>query len=238
MLADGSTPRALGLLAPDVIAESHSRTAILEFILEQLPLWRDRPDRPIRTNETALTSQLCGHLNGVARKTPGWDCLQFRVEEADETYASRKLDLIVAPAGETLMVQGRSYCDFEAILPIECKRLPTPAGSGRDEREYVATVTGIAGGIQRYKEGKHGAVHASAALIAYVQDQSFDHWLTVIGGWIRDLYTAGIPGWSAADALVRQKQDDDAGIATHESIHSRVGLPAICLRHLWVRMAS
>lgn len=238
MLADESPSRALGHLASGVIAEGRSRTAILDFIFDQLPRWRDRAERPPKTNETALTSQLCAHLNSAARKAPGWDCLQFRVEEADETHASRKVDLVASPAGDALVVQGRSYCDFETILPIECKRLPTPARTGRDEREYVITGTGIGGGIQRYKEGKHGAAHASAALIAYVQDQSFDHWLTVIGGWIRDLYTAGSPGWSIADELVCQKRDNDAGIAAHDSEHSRSGLPAIHLRHLWVRMTS
>lgn len=236
MLADGSTSRTTGQSASGIIAEGRSRTAILDFILDQLPRWRDRPDRPPRTSETTLTSQLCAHLNSAARNTPGWDCLQFRVEETDETQASRKIDLVAAAAGDALIVQGRSYTDFETILPVECKRLPTPAGAGRDEREYVVTHTGVGGGIQRYKEGKHGAAHERAALIAYVQEQSFDHWLTLIGGWIRDLYSAGRPGWSSADALVCQEHDNVVGIATHESVHSRLNLPAIHLRHLWVRM--
>lgn len=237
MLADGSTSRALGQLAPGVLVEGRSRTAILDFIHDQLPRWRDRPDRPIRTAETVLTSQLCAHLNSAARTSSGWDCLQFRVEETDEAQAARKIDLVVAPAGDALIVQGRSYSDFETILPIECKRLPIPNGTGRDEREYVATQTGVKGGIQRFKEGKHGAAHVRAALIAYVQEQTFDHWFTTIEGWIRDLHAAGSPGWSPADALVRHKQDNTTGIAVHESAHTRVSLPVIHLRHLWVKMA-
>jgi hypothetical protein len=236
MLADGTISHASGQLDSGVLAEGRSRAAILDFILGQLPRWRDRPDRPLCTNETKLTSQLCAHLNSAARKASGWDCLQFRVEEADEMQGSRKYDLVVAPAGNDLIVQGRSYSDFETILPIECKRLPTPAEKGRDEREYVATRVGVRGGIQRYKEGKHGAAHVRAALIAYVQEQSFNHWLDLIGSWIRDLYTADSPGWSPADALVTQWQDPVAGIAVHESVHSRKELPVIHLRHLWVRM--
>jgi len=236
MLADSPASRATGQLASGVIAEGRSKSAILDFILDQLPRWRDRPDRPRRTSETTLTSQLCAHLNSAARKTPGWDCLQFRVEETDEIQASRRIDLVAAPAGDALIVQGRSYSDFETILPIECKRLPTPPGSGRDECEYVHTHTGIGGGIQRYKEGKHGAAHVRAAIIAYVQDQNFDYWLTLIGTWIRDLYTAGKLGWTPADALVCRKHDNVVGIAMHESVHSRTNLPDIRLRHLWVRM--
>lgn len=236
MLADRPTSCTLGQLAPGILAEGRSRIAILDFILDQLPRWRDRPDRPPHTSETMLTSQLCAHLNSATRKTPGWDCLQFRVEETDERQASRKIDLVVASAGDALIVQGRSYSDFETILPIECKRLPIPSGTRRDEREYVITRVGAGGGIQRYKEGKHGAAHVRAALIAYVQEYSFDHWLSLIEGWIRDLHIAGTSGWSSADALITQRQDPVAGIAIHESVHSRVNLPAIHLRHLWVKM--
>lgn len=238
MLADHPTSTALGQLGFEVLAEGRSRSAILDFILDQLPLWRDRPDRQPRTSETTLTSQLCAHLNSAARKTPGWDCLQFRVEEVDETQASRRVDLAAAACGDALMVEGRNYSDFEMILPIECKRLPIPTELGRDEREYVVTHTGVRGGIQRYKEGKHGAAHMRAALIAYVQDQSFDHWLARIGDWIRDLHTAGNPGWSPADALVAQRQDIAAGIAVHESVHRRVNLPEIQLYHMWVMMSA
>lgn len=237
MLADGFTSGALGQLALGVLAEGRSRDAILDFIQAQLPRWRDRPDRPPRTSETTLTSQLCAHLNSAARRTPGWDCLQFRVEEADEAQASRKVDLVAAAVGESLIVQGRSYCDFETILPVECKRLPTPAGTGRDEREYVTTRVGVGGAIQRYKEGKHGATHVRAALIAYVQEYSFDYWFVLVGDWIRDLQMSGTPGWSAADALVEHARDAEVGVAVHESIHSRSNLPAIYLRHLWVDMA-
>ena len=236
MLADGSTKPAYGRLASGVVAEGRSRASILDFMLNELPLWRDRSDRPPRLSENALTSQLCAHLNSAARKKPGWDCLQFRVEELDEIQPSRKLDLVVAAAGDALIVQGRSYSDFETILPVECKRLPTPADAGRDEREYVVTDPGIRGGIQRYKEGRHGAAHLVAALIAYVQEQTFDHWLARIGSWIHDLHTAGKPGWSAADQLTKVRQDSATGVAVHSSVHSRFNLPDIRLSHLWIRM--
>lgn len=238
MLADGSTPRALGQLSAGVLQEGHSRSAILDFILDQLPRWRDRADRPQGTSETVLTSQLCAHLNSVTRRAPGFDCLQFRTEEADEVEPSRKIDLVAAPATDVLIVQGRSYSDFQTILPIECKRLPIPPDKSRDEREYVTSKVGVGGGIQRFKEGKHGAAHERAALIAYVQAHTFDHWFVAISGWIRDLHQSGNPGWSPAEGLVSQLQDSVAGIAVYESVHRRVNLPAIRLRHLWVKMTA
>lgn len=238
MLADGPTSRSLGHMAAGILAEGHSRAAILDFILDQLPRWRDRPNRPPRTNETSLTSQLCAHLISATRKTPGWDCLQFRVEEADEALPARKADLVAAPAVDTLIVEGRTYTDFDTILPVECKRLPIPRGTKRDEREYVVTKVGSGGGIQRFKEGKHGAAHQRAALIAYVQDQTFDHWRGKIGDWIDELQTAGVPGWSSADALALEREDLKAGLAVHESVHIRQNLPPIQLRHMWVRMGK
>lgn len=237
MLADGPISNTQGRLASGVIEEGRSRELILDFVLAQLPVWRDRPDRAPRTNETQLTSQLCAHLNGAARKVPGWDCYQFRVEETDDVQSSRKVDLVASPAGEVLIVEGRAYSDFDTILPIECKRLPTPPGAKREAQEYVATTVGSKGGIQRYKEGKHGAGHQRAALIAYVQEESFDHWLNQIRSWILDLCTACTPGWSPDDTPVNQSKDDLIGVAVHESRHSRVGLPEISLRHLWIRMS-
>jgi hypothetical protein len=237
MLADISSSRSLGQLVSGVLAESHSRAVILDFIAGELPRWRDRPDRPPSASEMKLTSQLCVHLNSATRKTPGWDCLQFLTELTDEVNASRKTDMGVLPAGESLTVQGRNFGAFETILPIECKRLPTPAGKKRDEREYVITRSGTTGGIQRFKEGWHGAAHEQAAMIAYVQEQNFEHWFEQIGHWIQDLSHEKRPGWTAADALVTQWQDNATGIAVHESVHSRKERPAIRLRHLWVRMA-
>src|SRR5215213_1127771 len=98
MLAD--SPDVLtksGTLGHDVHLPATSRSELLDFIREQLPLWRDRPDRRNETAETTLTSQLCAHLNSAARHSEGWDFLQFRVEEPDEQRRNRKVDLIPAP---------------------------------------------------------------------------------------------------------------------------------------------
>src|SRR4051812_14494117 len=73
-----------GSLNKEVHLSAASRYELLDFIANELPRWRDRDDRPNATAETSLTSQLCAHLNSVARHSAGWDFLQFRVEEPDE----------------------------------------------------------------------------------------------------------------------------------------------------------
>jgi len=238
MLADAAPSGALGQLSVEILREGQFRDAILDFIFAELPRWRDRHDRPKKTRETELTTQLCAHLNSATRKNPGWDCCQFLTEVADEAEPSRTIDLVASPAIDKLIVLGRSFSSFETILPIECKRLPTPTSSRRDEREYVVSASGIRGGIQRFKSAKHGAQHEHGALIAYVQDHTFDYWLASIAGWIRDLQILGSPGWSEADALSLRYLDSRADCAMYDSVHSRVNLAAIRIRHLWVKMTK
>jgi hypothetical protein len=154
-----------GTLKKDVHLPGSSLRELLDFITDELPRWRDRPDRNPETSETILTSQLCAHLNSAARNSHGWDILQFRIEEPDEQQRGRKIDLVPAPCGAIVWIEGRGYTDFEFLLPIECKRLPTPRGQDRDEREYVFSQYTSTGGIQRFKAGHHGASHSLGAMI-------------------------------------------------------------------------
>lgn len=235
MLADSPNIRSQGALSEGILQPEQSRVAILEFIGGELPKWRDRPGRPAVTAETRLTSQLCGHLNSAARHSPGWDGFQFRVEEGDETVLSRTMDLIASAAG-TVIVEGRSYEDYETILPIECKRLPTPSGNNRDPREYVVTDPGSTGGIQRFKEGSHASSHSRAGMIGFVQGDTLDHWYCQVQKWISELQAAGRPGWSQADELTRGPRNVSSKLDVHDSIHTRPGRQPIYLKHFWIQM--
>jgi hypothetical protein len=129
MLASNAhTSAQTGTLSEDVHLPATSLHELLDFITNQLPVWRDRGDRNKDTSETTLTSQLCAHLNGAARHSVGWDFLQFRTEVPDELVRGRKIDLVSAPCGTTVWIEGRRHVDFDTIIPIECKRLPTPTG--------------------------------------------------------------------------------------------------------------
>ena len=101
--------------------------------------------------------------------------------------AAEKLTSPPKPRGCTLIIGGRRHSQFQALFPIECKRLPTPKGKDRDEREYVFTKEGTTGGMQRFKFGHHGSTHNFAAIIGYMQERDFTHWLTEINGWIHNL---------------------------------------------------
>lgn len=211
---------------------------LIDFIAEQLPLWRDRTDRRAGEGETYLTSQLCAHLNSATRKAPGWDVLQFRTEEPDEVKRARRIDLAPAPSGEVIWIEGRRYSDFDPLLPIECKRLPTPAAAGRDKREYLRNARGSTGGVQRFKAGQHGANHTVGAMIGYVQSGDIVTWVGRIDDWVRALVRANISGWTVGDRLALDRHDLESRVAVLASVHAREqGLPAISLRHLWIEVS-
>jgi hypothetical protein len=121
-------------------------------------------------------------------------------------------------------------------MPIECKRLPTPASSSRDAREYVTSRFSSTGGIQRFKAGHHGATHTLGAMIGYVQEETASIWHERVTGWISEL-AATQPGWTTKDLLRLERNDATLRLALFRSVHEReAGLSEIELRHFWVEM--
>ena len=214
------------------------RMALLEFIANELPKWRDDPKRPADTAETSLTSRLCAHMNSATRKSGGWDFLQFRVEEPDETTGGRKLDLVPAPSAATIWIDGREYTQYAPLIPIECKRLPIPADASRDEREYLYSAQSSTGGVQRFKAGHHGAAHMIGAMIGYIQSCDINFWNGQMHTWLKGLIAVPVDGWTLEDDLRLLKNDPATRSASLESVHHRTGLPDIQLHHLWIDMAA
>ncbi len=238
MLADLaiSTPSA-GALGAGALAAHLSLRRIVEFVAEQLASWRGHPERPPAESEAQLNAQLCMYLNGAARRS-ALDAIQFCAEVPDEAQRGRRIDLAAIPCGGTLRVEGRCYSEFQTILPIECKRLPTPSDDRRrDEREYViggehTTV----GGIQRFKLGAHGAAHPLAVLIGYIQAGTPEDWRGTINRWLAEL--------ADADAVWQGERLDPlappvaGAVARFISVHRRdaASSRSIELQHLWIDM--
>lgn len=226
-----------GTLAANIHLPGEWLSSLVGFIAAALPGWRDDTARPAQTGETALTAQLCARLNSASRHSSGWDFLQFRREEPDGMRGGRSIDLVAAPSGAVIWMAGREYSEYRTLLPIECKRLPTPTGKDRDPREYVFNQFSSTGGIQRFKAGHHGAAHARAAMIGYVQDRDISHWRLELDAWINGLVAATVQGWSLGDKLELASHDSGARVASLQSTHERaVGLEPILIDHLWIEM--
>ena len=212
-------------------------SSLIAFIYGVIPNWRDDPHRPVETGETILTSQLCAYLNGRTRHSQGWDFLQFKREEPDETDARRAIDLTVAPSGTVLWLEGRRYSEYQTLLPIECKRLPTPSGTKRDEREYLHSKFTTTGGVQRFKAGHHAAAHTRAAMIGYIQSEDIAFWEQQLDQWVETLASEARTGWSVNDKLVLDDHDIAIRIALLRSTHIRRDtLKPITLDHIWIEM--
>jgi hypothetical protein len=236
MLAENPHQVHSGRLAKDLHKPATHNLELMAFIANGLPRWRDHPDRPDKENETGLTEYLCDYLNGVANDSTGWSHVQFRTEIGDEVQGGRKIDLAVKPRGVAIVIENRRHSQFDSLFPIECKRLPTPKGTDRDEREYVVTKNGTTGGVQRFKFGHHGSTHDFAAMIGYVQEGDSAHWLTEINGWIQNLASETNSAWSDSDLLLQVDDDSTADVCALRSCHSRASLPECELRHLWIKM--
>lgn len=237
MLADtGDFPLAAGVLDAELHLPGQWFEALLAFLQTSLMSWRDDPRRPAETGETRLTAQLSQFLNSACRHS-NWDYLQFTREHPDEVRRERAIDIAVAPRAATIWVGGRRYSHYDTLLPIECKRLPTPLGANRDDREYVYSRFSSAGGIQRFKQGLHAAAHRQAAMIGYIQTDDVTLWKDQVSAWLTALASEQPEVWSKHDAIDLIAHDTHGRSAILRSTHRRPD-PAepILINHLWIQI--
>jgi len=237
MLADETAAGPVGSLSPTLHRPSAWLETVIDFIYGQLAGWRDDHGRPPATAETRLTAQLCQFLNSATRMA-GLDMIVFQAEVPDPVAGGRTLDLVPGPRGCVIWIDGRRHSLYDPILPIECKRLPTPVAKDRERREYLHTQRRTTGGVQRFKSGAHGSAHGVGVMIGYVQTGTHQQWLARINGWIRVLTRAGIMGWSHRDALQHTADDATLHIARHRSENARTSAAPITLHHLWIDMRA
>lgn len=137
---------------------------------------------------------------------------------------------------------GRGYTSYNRsnICWIEAKRLPTPDLNIRDEKEYVVIDKKKKGkgGIERFKENKHGPNLPYSIMIGYIQDYSFDYWLQKINTWIKDISEQDL-FWSKGEVLKPYTYTTPLN-GRFISIHSRRSkkqvLQNIELRHFWISL--
>lgn len=235
MIADEPRPTP-GIGTPDdtfLDADAFHHT-IVSFIERELPVWRDRRYPVQFHDEPNLNQILCLHLNSASRHQ-NLDSIQF-LQEAVQV-AGRRADMGVMPRG-IIIVEGRTYEDFEQLLPIECKRLPTPKDKRRSDCEYVHGIPGHrSGAIERFKHCLHGAGNRRALIIAFVQSESFGHWFSTINERLNkcaaDNADDGL--WSPAEPL-SSTPSTRPDIHKLNSVHRRISTDSIQIEHLWIRM--
>ncbi|WP_285022263.1 hypothetical protein [Novosphingobium sp. fls2-241-R2A-195] len=236
MLANNQPTVSMGMLTPTLHRPGSWLDAVIDFILIQLPLWRDEPGRPPIDGENALSAQLTSFLTSACTMASGFDMLQFKQEEPDSGKdGRRKIDVAVHPKGAVISINGRSHSHYKMLVPIECKRLPKPTAGER--REYLHRISNTTGGVQRFKQGLHGSDYELAVMIGYVQRDTIPDWHKRIERWVRVLARAKVALWSIANAVSLNTHDATARTGSFISNNSRSnGLAPIRLRHLWIEM--
>lgn len=116
------------------------------------------------------------------------------------------------------------------IYTIEAKLLPTPKGTKQYPRHEHEYVYGKGGGIQRFKDGKHGVDNINNALsenglIAFIKRDKFDFWLSKINQWILDA------NWGSSEQLQKKYTKDTAKF---QSRHLKKDKSFVYLNHFWV----
>ena len=203
---------------------------------EQLPFWRDDPNRPDEQSENKLNLHLCKFLDAKARN----DFPMIRFDHEEYQFDRRSVDVSASPVTE-ITIGARLYTIYDPVIVFECKRLPAP--SPDREKEYVTGgIKHTKGGIQRFKLGLHGADHDIAAMIGYIQKRSASEWHTEINKWILELsrgITADACVWERSEILEKLEENSSIGIAKYRSTHNRSGSAKsskILIRHLWITM--
>jgi hypothetical protein len=134
------------------------------------------------------------------------------------------------------------YSKFECICQIEAKRLPTPVkDKKRQETEYVCYKKSTKqGGIERFKTGKHGNKLPFSIMIGYIQQENANHWHSKVNDWIgeqiKETSNENLE-WFNEDLLsLDQNFENNEIITKYNSIHSRIELPKIKLKHYWITL--
>jgi len=121
------------------------------------------------------------------------------------------------PDIEFLVLQSDENKSF---FDLECKRLNNKL---QHVQQYVH---GGTGGIQRFKENKHGVDLPYSAMIGYVETNDFEFWHKKVNSWILDK--------NEHLSIIENQR-----IAKLESEHQRINLQnsSIKLTHFWLKMS-
>jgi hypothetical protein len=235
MDGDSTKRQSIGKITSGITRGNTLALSTINFVYQQLPNWRDDPDRPDEKSEDKLNLQLCKFLDSLARH----DFPMVRFDREEPQTERRRVDLS-ASAVETTVIGAKPHTIYDPFLVFEGKRLPAP--SSDREKEYVTGLDQRTGGIQRFKLRLHGADMSLAAMIGYIQDQTPNEWQKKINEWIAELNEGTIADdcvWNNDKPLKLIDEVQPKGIASYNSIHIRNSIKMrseIEIFHLWITM--
>lgn len=203
---------------------------IFAYITTVLCEFKGVPDE----NENAITNRLCKTLE--FKKPPEYPFF-FHHQNLEDEKENTSTDF----AAFGTFAYAQTNGDFP-LVKFEAKRLSSALPLKR-RKEYVigeyenGEQTKNSGGIERFKNERHGKNVMYAGIIGYVQTDSLSDWLERINGWIKEEINDShdlVLKWDSDDYL--QLNWSGNNVSCHSSRHKRKTLAAIEMRHIWIKL--
>ncbi|MFM2224285.1 MAG: hypothetical protein RJA07_487 [Bacteroidota bacterium] len=211
--------------------------SVLLFIDKYLPtfqssLVQSQIDAESET-EKLLNQQLIDFFNGHSPDFNQYLQYRFIFRKDDESKGTNyKPDI-----GITIWNKEQLFSEVQSFFQIECKRLPTPnISNSRSEKEYVKGIEKNTGGIERFKNNKHGNHLEQAALIGFVQNDLLQNWHNKIKDWIQYEIDNTNSSWTVDDHLKISYQKNS--LHRYHSICNRILGKPITLHHFFIDISK
>lgn len=204
--------------------------SLLKFIDTYLPLFPNALKRNDINSENEveklLNQYLIDFFNGYSHNFSPYLQCKFIFRKDDENRGTRyKPDI-----GVTIWNNLCKNIQPQSFFQIECKRLPIPnVSSSRSEKEYVIGMVENTGGIERFKNKKHGEYLEESSLIGFIQNGTIKDWDTQINKWIKVEVDNQNANWTNDDYLTTIS--NSTVLNRYISVCEREGMKAITIHH-------
>jgi hypothetical protein len=181
--------------------------------------------------EKLLNQYLIDFFNGNSHNFNPYLQCKFLFRKDDENKGTNyKPDI-----GVTIWNNQLRNFQTQSFFQIECKRLPIPNVSNtRSEKEYVIGITENTGGIERFKNKKHGEHLEESSLIGFVQNGTIGDWHIRINEWIKIEVENKTTNWTNEDYLI--SVSDSPIFKKYRSLCQREKSSAITIHHFLINI--
>ncbi len=209
---------------------------VFDFVISVLQDFEGKED----DNENHLTNGLCKQLG--FKKPPEYPFF-FQHQNIEDAKENTSTDFAAFGTYTYAQIHNKEGEEFP-LVKFEAKRLSSTLPKKR-EREYVigeyekGKLTKNSGGIERFKNLRYGKDVVHAAIIGYVQTDTFDHWIEKINSWIKDEVNSphdSILIWDADDYL--KANWTNGNLCSFLSRPKRKGFEELNMNHIWISFVS
>ncbi|CAN5386268.1 hypothetical protein BH23BAC1_BH23BAC1_05640 [soil metagenome] len=189
-------------------------------------------------NENHLTNNLCKLLG--FKKPPEFP-FYFQHQNIESSRENTSTDFAAFGTYSFAQLTNQEGEEFP-LIKFESKRLSASLPSSR-EKEYVIgeyendSQTKNSGGIERFKNLRHGKDVNHSGLIGYIQTGTFKHWEEKVNSWIaeeiKNPHDATLV-WDNNDYLKTNLANDK--INSYLSNPKRKIITELKMHHIWVQL--